>query len=79
MMHIVYNLLFVSMTNSSSLPVFRPSQWFLSRENLAVVLVYFLPMFLLTVLVAVGHEVTFGATFEHSLNEDTRTISTKAA
>ena len=49
------------------LPVFRPSHRFLPREILAVKPVDFLPVFLLTVLVAVAYKVAFGATFEHSL------------
>ena len=49
------------------LPVFSPVQSFLSREKLAMEPVYFLPVFLLTVLVAVAHQMAFGTALEHGL------------
>ena len=44
-----------------------PGQSFLAREILAMEPVNFLPVFPLAVFIAVTHEVTFGAAFEHSL------------
>ena len=61
--------------------LFSPGQSFLPREILAVVEpVNFLPVFLLAVFIAIAHEMTFGATFEHGLKiPEPSTPTTKAA